>query len=124
MHVRIKVIISLISKFDLLQVHFDSDVRNVNILEIYWFLKLVGRFVRDVPEGVQEFFGPIFEQGYMGGQVFAQISQQFLKRRSLLDLKEVLVEISVSQIVKSEIAGQVLGQQKFFCGSDLVEKLG
>ena len=59
----------------------------------------------------------------MRGQIFAQISQQFLERRPLLDLKEVLVEISVSQVVKSEIAGQVFGKKKFFCGANLVEEL-
>jgi len=61
-HVILQVVVSLLSKLDLLEVDLDTDVTHVHILEAQVFLQAESALVGDVSESVKQLFGPILEQ--------------------------------------------------------------
>ena len=56
-------------------------------------------------------------------QGLARFIQELLQRLAFLDLKEVLIEIRVSHIIKSQVRWEVLRGEKLLCGANLIEKL-
>ena len=52
MHVVVQIVVSLLSKLDLLEVDLDSNVTYIDVLETEVLLKAIGTLVGDVAEGV------------------------------------------------------------------------
>jgi len=58
----VKIIVSLLTELDLLQVHLDPDIADIHVLERNFLMQGKRAFVCDVPEGIEEFFGPVFKK--------------------------------------------------------------
>ena len=124
MHVVVQIVVSLRAKLDLLEVDFDADLADVNILEREVLLEAVCALVCDIAERIQQLLCPALIERNVGLQCLVQIGQQLLQRFALLDLKEVLIVVWVAHVVEAKVAGAVLGEEQLFCGANLVEELG
>lgn len=58
----LQVVVSLLSKLDLLEVDLDTNVTHIHILETQVLLQAESALVGDVSECVEQLFGPILEQ--------------------------------------------------------------
>ena len=122
-HVVVQVVVSLLSKLDLLKVALDANVADIHILQAEVLLKAVRALVGDVSECIQQLLRPVLEERYLWHECLSKISQQLLQRFALLDFKEVLVIFDVGHIVEAKITWAVLGKQQLFGSSDLIEEL-
>ena len=95
MHMVVDVVVSLLTELDLPQKHFDADFAHIDILECEALIEAKCALVGDIAEGIQEFFSPAFEHRDVRLQSLAQIRKQLLKWLSFLDLKEVLVVVTI-----------------------------
>ena len=95
MHVVIKLVVTLITKLDLFQVDFDSNIAHVNVLQTEVFLQTISTLVCDVSESIEKLFGPILEEWDLREQGLAQIRQKFLEWFALFYLEKVLIVVGV-----------------------------
>ena len=123
MHVVIQLIVSLITKLDLFQINFDTDVTNIHVLKAEILLQPIRAFVGNVTESVKQLLRPVFEQRDLGHESFTQVRHELLERLSFLDLKEILVVVYVCHVIKAKIARTVFREKKFFCGANLIKEL-
>ncbi len=62
----LKIVVSLLSKFDLFEVDFDANIADIDIFKTKVFLKAEGALISDVSECVKQFLGPEFEKRNLG----------------------------------------------------------
>ena len=106
-HVVVQVVVSLLSKLDLLEVDLDANVADIHILQAEVLLEAVRALVGDVSECIQQLLRPVLEERYLWHECLSKISQQLLQRLTLLDFKEVLVVVGVCHVVEAEVARAV-----------------
>ena len=104
----IELIVSLIPKFDLLEVHLDSDITHVYVLQTQILLQTVRALVCYVPKRIEKLLGPVLEEGDLGQECLAQICEELLQRLALFDLKKVLVVVGIRHVIEAEVARTVL----------------
>ena len=101
MHVVVQIVVSLLSKLDLLEVDLDANVTDIHILQAEVLLEAVCALVCDVAESVQQLLRPILEERDLWHECLSKIGQQLLQRLAFLDFKEVLVVVGVGHVVEA-----------------------
>ncbi len=57
----LKIVVSLLSKFDLFEVDLDANIADIDIFQTQIFLKAESALISDVSESVKQFLSPEFE---------------------------------------------------------------
>ena len=61
MHVVVQLIVTLVSKLDLLEVDLDANITHVDIFQAKVLLQAVRALVSDVSERIEKFLCPVLE---------------------------------------------------------------